>query len=102
MEMPTPTVIRTAYFKFFKESVRRNRYNDGQSALLADGDVLSVNLMDYNLICPKGHVFIKDYSEHVGLADALEEAGVVKKLERIGFGPFDASAWLCEVSEDVR
>jgi hypothetical protein len=82
--------------------VRMHRYADGTPCLLmAAGDsrpeVLSINLTAYNLTPPEGHVYVKNYGEHEGLPDALVEAGVAEKVYEVGFGPYDATAWLMRV-----
>lgn len=60
-------------------------------------EVLSVNLVEYGLIPPEGHVYVRDCSEHEGLPDALVEAGVAVKVRQVEFGPFDSTAWLMRV-----
>lgn len=49
---------------------------------------LSVNLEAYGLQPKPGHVFIKDWSEHKGLADSLEASGLVQIAESYAVGPF--------------
>lgn len=66
-----------------------------------DREVLSVNLGDHGLTAPEGHVFVKDYSEHEGLVNALVEAGVAEKVRQVEFGPFDTTAWLMKISDNV-
>jgi hypothetical protein len=47
---------------------------------------------------PQGHVFVKDYSEHEGLAQALVNAGLVRIVEPITFGPF-GTGYLVEITD---
>lgn len=60
-------------------------------------EVVSVNLQAYGLLAPKGHVYIKDWSEGEGVADSLEAAGAVQKISQVRVGPFDSRAWLVKV-----
>lgn len=80
-------------------SLRMMHYPDGNNALqIMDSqgpETLSVNLGHYGMNTPEGQVFVKDYSEHEGLPDALVEAGVVEKLHQVYFAY--GSAWLCKV-----
>lgn len=54
---------------------------------------LHVNLDAYGLIPEPGHVFIKNYSEGIGITEQLVELGLVEKVRQVYFGPFDANAW---------
>ena len=54
---------------------------------------LSVNLVDYELTPPAGHVYIKDWSEHTGLTRSLESAGVVDVVRAVNVGPFRSRAY---------
>lgn len=53
---------------------------------------LSTNLEAYGLTPKPGHVFIKDWSEHRGLADSLRESGLVEITETYTVGPFATTA----------
>jgi hypothetical protein len=75
-------------------------YMDGSPALLVDNHVVSINLSQYGLVPPAGHVFVKDYSEHEGLADALVDAGLVEKVNEVSFGY--GKGWLCKIVGEVR
>lgn len=70
-------------------------YDDGET------EVLSLDLTDYGLVAPPGTVWIKDWTEHVGLADALVMAGVVAPVGSLGVGPFFSRAYLVRVLEGV-
>lgn len=78
-------------------TLARRQYGDGQTALVLDTDegpeTLSVNLAAYGLYpADADHVFIKDYSEHEGVADSLVEAGVAQITRMVTFGGFGTSA----------
>ena len=79
--------------------LRMMKYQDGSPALMMlcdDGrEVLSVNLAGYGLKAPDGHIFVKDYSDHEGLADELVQLGIGEKVGpvRIGYG----AGWLVKV-----
>lgn len=44
-------------------------------------EVLSVNLTEYGYIAFPGEVFVKDWSEHSGLAAAIQAAGIATVVE---------------------
>lgn len=73
-------------------------YADGSLAvkLVTDGELLtvaSVNLSAYAVEPLPGAFWVKDYSEHAGLGDALVAVGVALPTGRsVEFGPFDAAA----------
>ena len=74
-----------------------SQYTDGTPALglrYPDGEeeIISTNLGGYGLIPRPGAVWIKDYSEGVGLAKALEEAGVGAIVGRAIFAWIDGTA----------
>ena len=85
------------------DRVEKTRYMDGSTALrLWDdlGELIStptVNLAEYGLHPRLGQVFIKDYSEGEGVADEMERLGLVEKLERFTFGPYNTPAWRVRV-----
>ena len=74
------------------------KYGNGTDALLIDDEVMSINLQAYGLVPPAGFIYVKDYSEHEGLADALVAAGVVEKLTPVQFG--FGSGYLCRIITD--
>ena len=51
-------------------------------------EVLSVDLSAYGLTAGAGHVWVRDYSEHQGLAAALRDAGIAATVETATIGPF--------------
>lgn len=84
----------TEYLELEGEMLYVGRYaTDGTLALgfmneFDEIEVLSVNLGGYGLTPEPNHVFVKDYSEHEGLTDALVASRAVKVVEpvQIGFG----------------
>lgn len=58
---------------------------------------LSTNLQCYGLVAAPGCVFVKDWSEHSGLAAALQEAGLVRIVRNVEVGPFASTAYKVEV-----
>ena len=90
-------------------NIRAETYYDGRPALAAllvwdeagmeypEEEILSTNVPTVHV--PEGHVVIKDYSEHEGLARALEAANVVTRVKPvvIGFG----SGWLVKINEET-
>ena len=77
----------------------RGEYANGELSLLlvaADGGPIAhatINLEEVGFAPEPGCFFIKNYSEHEGLGDALIKAGVVQRTHRrVKYGPWDASA----------
>ena len=62
---------------------------------------LSTDLSVYGYVAGMGEVFIKDWSEHAGLADALAIAGVVSPVESLRVGPFSSRAYRVRVLDEV-
>lgn len=56
-------------------------------------DVLSLDMSYYGYVTGPGEVWIKDWTEHEGLADALVMAGVVMTVESVRIGPFSSRAY---------
>jgi len=75
-------------------------YPDGStSVVLVDSDgfvalKVSADLSSQGLRAPNDWFFVKNYSEYLGLPDALVEAGVCLIEGWTHFGPFDANAAL--------
>lgn len=90
--------------------IAANRYLDGSPGLYAtilwndegmeypEDTQLSINLAGYGMTPPPGHVFVKDYSEHEGVATALEAAGIVTKVKQVPIGY--SKGWLVKVNMD--
>lgn len=55
-------------------------------------EVLTVNLLEYGLVTDLGEVFVKDWSEHSGLAQALIDAGYAQLVDNHFVGPFRSRA----------
>ena len=95
---------------FINESgeVGTSMYADGQTALLFAPDTgepawaLSTNLAGHGLHAPDGHVFVKGYSEHEGLAKELERLEVATPVQEVTFGPYSTTATLMQLSEGVQ
>lgn len=59
---------------------------------------LSIDLRAYALTPAAGCVFVKDWSEHTGLAHELETAGCGSITQRLtGIGPFNSTAFEMKV-----
>lgn len=89
--------------KFLKATgyLREIAYADGSPGLQFLGntvpETISINLGDYGLTPPEGHVYIKEYGEHEGVLEALIDQGIADPVGRVQFGPFNASAWLVRI-----
>lgn len=62
-------------------------YEDGGT------EVLSIDLTLDGYMSAPGECFIKDWSEHSGLCEALVDAGIVMRVETLQIGPFDSRAY---------
>lgn len=76
--------------------------SDQNALILLDKDHggrerLSINLEAYGLTPNPGHVFIKDWSEHRGLANSLADAGLVQLTEKYAVGQFASTAYEARV-----
>ena len=73
-------------------------YNPARASLIVadhetgEAEVLSVDLTVYGYVAAPGEVFVKGWSEHSGLAAALEVEGVARIVETVLVGPFDSPA----------
>lgn len=59
---------------------------------------ISVNLEAYGLTTGPGRLFVKDWSEHAGLAERLQEAGFLRIVRSVAVGPFASIAHEVEVT----
>lgn len=86
-------------------------YGDGSLAVTVNGISegypdrmrVSVNLAIYGLDgmkLPKGQFYAKNHSEMIGLPDALEKAGIARKVEKIINGPYNSEYWRMELITD--
>lgn len=90
--------INARYVRMKNVQVTLEKYTDGSLALMAEDEdedgmpnveTLSVNLSAYDIHPPEGHIYVKDHSEHEGLAQALVNIGLVEIVgDKIRFGPF--------------
>ena len=63
-------------------SIQFAYYGNGETAItiIRNGEresVATVNLEDYGVAAPEGHVWLKGWSENEGIPEALAEAGIV-------------------------
>lgn len=58
---------------------------------------LSTDLSAYGLLPAEGNVFVKDWSEHAGVADSLVLAGLARRTREVEVGPFGSTAYELEV-----
>ena len=61
------------------------------------GDVMTTNLDAYGYYADGNIVYIKDWSEHTGLAKSLEAAGIVEIRRALNVGPFRSRAYEVKV-----
>ncbi|SIO89646.1 hypothetical protein [Nocardiopsis sp. JB363] len=61
---------------------------------------LSINLANDGLLPAEGCVFIKDWSDRAGLAESLEQQGLVEIVGRRVVGPFSSTAYEVRVLLD--
>lgn len=61
-------------------------------------EVLSVNLVTYGLLPGPDEVFVKDWSEHAGLAQSLVDAGHAEFVDEHFVGPFKSRAVRLRIS----
>lgn len=57
------------------------------------GDVMTTNLDRYGFVAHDDIAYVKDWSEHTGLAKSLEEAGIVEIRRALNVGPFRSRAY---------
>lgn len=99
------------HFGLTYRNPRIETYLDGTPALVADvldtdldcwfDETLSTNLFSYGLMPDEDCIFVKDYSEHEGLAEAIEDAGWGEAVGAVMFGPFNATATVIRLSEEI-
>ena len=61
----------------------------------------TVNLIDYGIIPPEHHCYLKDYAENYGIVQILTEAGAVIPVRQINFGISNYTATLCQLSPQL-
>lgn len=102
--------LSTDLFDFGVVTLANSTYGDGSPALVADfvydgegeRETLSTNLSYYGMTPEPGNVFIKDYSEHEGLTDALVKAGAVTMVRPITFGPFNSGGFEVKLAPSLN
>src|SRR4051794_32303852 len=69
-------------------------------ALMTDEgpEYISTDLSMYGLTAEAGRVYIKNWTEHCGLAVSLAEQELVTIVDRVYVGPFNGEALLVEVT----
>lgn len=86
------------------------RYDSRQHALVLidptteEEEVLTMNLLSSGYVAEPGEVFVKDWTEHSGLAAALVAARVATHVESLRVGPHGATAHrlrILDVANDV-
>lgn len=79
------------------------RYDAQQHALAlinpttGEEEVLTLSLLSSGYVAEPGEVFVKDWSEHSGLAAALVAARVANHVESVRVGPHGATAHRLQV-----
>lgn len=98
-------VLNLKYHSIEEPQFFVTRYVEDNSLALAvmdeDGPlILSVNLSAYGPAAPKNCIYVRDYSENEGLADALVAAGVATKDSQVNIGY--STGWLMELNFDAE
>lgn len=80
-------------------------YGDGTLAVTLNTDEgperLSINLGAYGNTPPEGHIWVKDYSEHEGMAEAIEKAGIaIRTGRKASFGHGSAQLMLMTATKE--
>lgn len=95
--------VKMKYGEPIVGTIRTAQYGDGSLAVqIWDGEgpeTLSINLISYGLRAPEGHMFVKNYSEHEGLPDAIQEAGIATKIREVSIGY--GSGWLMKLDDNL-
>lgn len=72
-------------------------YENGETAAVLFTDEgtehISTNLIAYGFVAQPGQFFVKDYSEHEGLAQSIVDAGLGTITQTITFGPLNLTAY---------
>lgn len=101
-----------ARFLHMKDAIVTPRqYADGSLALTAEAndddgfpehETLSVNLTGWGVPEPPAeHIYVPTWSEHEGLVEALEAAGIATRTDERVYGSFNVHAVLMRVSPAV-
>lgn len=62
-------------------------------------EVLAVNRTAYGYVAFPGEAFVKDWSEHGGLAAAIQAAGIVTATKRITVDPFECTPYRMRLTQ---
>lgn len=101
----TQYTVKGQYVEVTGEVIKA-RYGNGSLALLIQGAepderlTVSVNLVESEgLVPPPDCIFVKAYSGHEGIPEALADAGIAEYVDgpSVGVGPHDASVVLMRV-----
>jgi len=75
--------FRTKYVNEHNVRVLKGFYGNGETALVVKSEhgeplcTATVNMIDYDEVPQRGHVFLKLYAENEGVLEALQAAGIV-------------------------
>lgn len=84
------------------------QYDGRQHALVlvdpttVEEEVLTVDLLSSGYVAEPGEVFVKDWSEHSGLAAALVAARVANHVESLRVGPHGATAHRLQILDETK
>lgn len=84
------------------------RYDSRQHALVLidptteEEEVLTMNLLSSGYVAEPGEVFVKDWTEHSGLAAALVAARVANHVESLRVGPHGATAHRLQILDETK
>lgn len=90
--------VKSKYLDMPEARVETALYANGTLAVglvdLDEREIISVNLVAYGLAPAADQFYVKNYSEHEGLAVALMQAGIAEKVGEVTYGPYESSATL--------
>ncbi|RGE19072.1 hypothetical protein [Leucobacter sp. wl10] len=102
--MTWKTLRENAYLTFNDVVLEgRIEYDPSQHALAivhpdtGEKEVLTVDLLASGFVARPGEVFVKDWSEHSGLAHTLARNGIAAFIEAVLVGPFQQPAYRMRV-----
>ncbi|MGO2616102.1 hypothetical protein [Arthrobacter rhombi] len=84
------------------------RYDSRQHALVlidpttGEEELLTLNLLSSGYVAGPGEVFVKDWSEHSGLAAALVATRVVNHIESLRVGPHGVTAHRLQIVDETN
>lgn len=100
---PAPVVKHGITIEFSAITLNGSLHHDDERRALMlmteEGpERVSVNLEAYGLVPAPGHVYVKDWSEHSGLAESLQRARLARIVRSVEVGPFSSTAYEVEVT----